>query len=64
MKKSLMEAENEAKALSEKYKDITYYVIDKKRGRALCYSIDWLAMRKINYENYYPVCTYKNGIRH
>lgn len=61
-KKSLIEAEAEAKALSEKYNK-TYYVIDKKHGRACCYSIDWMAMQKIRYENYFPVCTYKNGVR-
>lgn len=62
-KKSLIEAEIEARELSKKYKDKIYYVIDKKHGRACCYSIDWLAMQKIRYENYFPVCTYKNGIR-
>lgn len=61
-KKSLIEAEAEAKTLSEKYNK-TYYVIDKKHGRACCYSIDWMVMQKIRYENYFPVCTYKNGVR-
>ena len=41
-----------------------YYVVDKKHGRAACYSIDWIVRQKIFYENYFPVCTYKNGIRH
>lgn len=62
-KKSLIEAEIEARELSKKYKDKIYYVIDKKHGKACCHSVDWLAMQKIRYENYFPVCTYKNGIR-
>ena len=63
-KKSLLEAENEAKELSLKYPEKVYYVVDKKHGRAACYSIDWIVRQKIFYENYFPVCTYKNGIRH
>ena len=63
-KKSLVEAENEAKELSIKFPNTVYYVIDKRHGRAKCFSIDWLAMRYIRYENYFPVCTYQNGIRH
>ena len=63
-KKSLLEAENEAKELSVKYPEIVYYVVDKKHGRAACYSIDWIVRQKIFYENYFPVCTYKNGVRH
>lgn len=63
-KKSLLEAENEAKELSVKYPEQVYYVVDKKHGRAACYSIDWIVRQKIFYENYFPVCTYKNGVRH
>lgn len=63
-KKSLLEAENEAKELSAKYPERVYYVVDKKHGRAACYSIDWIVRQKIFYENYFPVCTYKNGVRH
>ena len=63
-KKSLLEAENEAKELSTKYPEKVYYVVDKKHGRAACYSIDWIVRQKIFYENYFPVCTYKNGVRH
>ena len=63
-KKSLVEAENEAKELSIKFPNTIYYVIDKKHGRAACYSIDWIVRQKIFYENYFSVCTYKNGIRY
>ena len=63
-KRLLVDVENEAKELSLKNSDVVYYVIDKKRGEPKCYSISWMAMQKINNEKYYPVCTYKNGIRH
>lgn len=62
--KSISIAEIEAKELSIAYPDVNYYVIAKKHKSALCYSIDWLAMRKINNEGYYPVCVYKNGKRY
>lgn len=64
LKKSRIEAENEAKELSIKNPNIVYYVIDKKRGKATCHSIEWVARQRIAFENYFLVCTYKNGIRH
>ncbi len=63
MKKSLIKAENEAKNLSIKNPNATYYVLDKKRGRAVCLSVDFLIRKKIAFENYYGVCRYKAGIR-
>lgn len=62
-KQSLIEAENEARESSIKNPDVIYYVIDKKHGRAACYSLGWLAVYKINKENYFPVCNYRNGIK-
>ena len=62
-KESLIKTEKEAKELSIKNKDTVYYVIDKKRSVPLCYSLDWLAFRKIKYDGYFPVCTYLNGTR-
>lgn len=61
---SISNVEKEAKELSMQHPDCYYYVIAKKYKGALCYSIDWLAMRKINNEGYYPVCVYKNGKRY
>lgn len=63
-KKSRIEAENEAKELSIKNPNIVYYVIDKKRGKSACHSIEWVARQRIAFENYFLVCTYRNGIRH
>lgn len=63
VKQSLFEAEKEAKELSIKNPNIVYYVIDKKRGKAACYSIEWIVRQRIAFENYFPVCTYRNGIR-
>ena len=63
MKKSLIEAENEAKNLSIKNPNITYYVLDKHRGKAICLSVDFLIKEKIAFENYYGVCRYKAGVR-
>ena len=62
-KEKLIIVENRAKELSLKNKNEYYYVINKKRGEPLCYNIYWLAIKKINYEGYFPVCTYINGIR-
>lgn len=62
-KKSLLEAENEAKELSLKFPEKIYYVIDKKHGKAACYGLQWIVRQKIVFENYFTVCTYKNGIR-
>ena len=62
-KKSLIKAENEAKESSIKNPDVVYYVIDKKYERAACYSVRWLVEYKINKENYFPVCSYINGIK-
>lgn len=63
MKKSPIEAEAEAKNLSIKNPNVTYYVLDKKRGKAVCLSVDFLVKEKIVFENYYGVCRYKTGIR-
>lgn len=63
MKKSLIEAETEAKNLSIKNPNTTYYVLDKRRGRAVCLSVDFLVREKIVFENYYGVCRYKAGVR-
>lgn len=63
MKKSLIEAETEAKNLSIKNPNITYYVLDKKKGKAVCLSVDFLIKEKIAFENYYGVCRYKAGVR-
>lgn len=63
IKESLIKAEAEAKELSLKNKDHTYYVVDKKNKKALCYGIDYFAMSKITFEKYHPVCRYINGIR-
>lgn len=63
-KQLLIEVEKEAKEISLKNPNTVYYVIDKRYGKPKCYSISWMAMQKINNENYYPVCTYKNGIRY
>lgn len=63
MKKSLIEAEAEAKNLSIKNPNTTYYVLDKKKGKAVCLSVDFLIKEKIAFENYYGVCRYKAGIR-
>lgn len=63
MKKSLIEAENEAKDMSIKNPNITYYVLDKKKGKAVCLSVDFLIKEKIVFENYYGVCRYKAGVR-
>ena len=62
-KKSRIEAENEAKELSLKFPEKIYYVIDKKHGKAACHSIEWVARQRIAFENYFLVCTYRNGIR-
>lgn len=61
--KTNFEIENEAKEMSINYPDVTYYVIGKKRNEAKIYSIGYLAMQKINNEKWYPICSYKNGIR-
>lgn len=63
MKKSLIEAETGAKNLSIKNPNITYYVLDKRRGKAVCLSVDFLIKEKIAFENYCRVCWYKAGIR-
>lgn len=63
-KEKLAIVENEAREASLKNENEIYYVINKKRNDPCFYNIAWLAMRKINSEGYYPVCTYKNGIRH
>lgn len=63
MKKSLIEAEAEAKNLSIKNPNTIYYVLDKRRGKAVCLSIDFLIKEKIVFENYYGVCRYKAGVR-
>lgn len=62
-KQSLVEAKNEAKESSIKNPDVVYYVLDKKHGKAVCYSVRWLVAYKINKENYFPVCSYINGIK-
>lgn len=63
MKKSLIEAETQAKNLSIKNPNTTYYVLDKRRGKAVCLSVDFLIKEKIVFENYYGVCRYKAGVR-
>ena len=63
MKKSLIEAETEAKNLSIKNPNTAYYVLNKRRGRAVCLSVDFLVREKIVFENYYGVCRYKAGVR-
>lgn len=63
IKQSLIEAEKQAKEASIKNPDTVYYVIDKKRSRAEYYSLGSLAIYKINKENYYPVCNYRNGVK-
>ena len=63
-KKSNAEIELEAKEYSLKHPDTVYYVIAKKRYQAQVYSIPWMAIQKINYDNFYPLCRYKNGVRY
>lgn len=63
MKKSLIEAESEAKNLSIKNPNTTYYVLDKKKGKAVCLSVDFLIREKIAFENYYGVCRYRARVR-
>lgn len=61
MKTSLFRAEQEAKILSEKFPEITYYVLAKK-GSACCHSIEWAVKEKL-LNNYRIECKYKNGKR-
>ena len=63
VKQSLLEAKKEARELSIKNPNIVYYVIDKKRGKAACHSIEWIVKQRIAFENYFLVCTYRNGVR-
>ena len=61
--KSITEIESETKELSLKFPDTVYYIISKKRNEPRVYTVPFLAMAKINNENWKPVCTYKNGRR-
>lgn len=63
VKQSLLEAKKEARELSIKNPNIVYYVIDKKRGKAACHSLECVVRQRIAFENYFLVCTYRNGIR-
>ena len=62
IKKSILDAEKEAKELSIKNPYTTYYVLDKRNKKAICLSVNFLIRDKI-LEGYYGICGYKNGIR-
>lgn len=59
MKTSLLRAEQEAKILSEKFPEITYYVL-AKNGNACCHSMEWVVKEKL-LNGYQIECKYKNG---
>lgn len=61
MKTSLFRAEQEAKILSEKFPETTYYVL-VKNGNACCHSIEWAVKEKL-LNNYRIGRKYKNGKR-
>ena len=61
MKLSLFRAEQEAKILSEKFPEITYYVL-VKNGNACCHGIEWAVKQKL-LNNYRIECKYKNRKR-
>lgn len=62
-KVSIEKAEKEAKELSIEYADVRYYVIGHKRKAAKVYSVSAFAIKEINKNNYFPVCSYFNGRR-
>lgn len=66
MKQSLVDAMNEARELSIKHIDETYYVMDKKRNKAKCHSKTFLDMPYFSYrlisDGYYPYCKFVNGV--
>lgn len=59
MKTSLFRAEQEAKILSEKFPETTYFVLTKK-GNACCHSVEWVVKEKL-LNGYRIECKYKNG---
>lgn len=58
---SLFRAEQEAKILSEKFPEITYYVL-AKIGNACCHCMEWVVKEKLS-NGYRIECKYKNGKR-
>lgn len=61
MATSLLRAEQEAKILSEKFPEPTYFVL-VKNGNACCHSVAWIIAEKL-LNGYRIECKYKNGKR-
>ena len=59
-KKSLVYAMEEAQQLSLKHPNVTYYVLDKPRKRAVCSGSDWIRKERIM-QGYSTYCTFTNG---
>lgn len=59
MKKSLFEVIERAKAMSNEFPDICYYVMDKKGKRAICISDATYRERVL--DGYYTYCKFLNG---
>ncbi len=60
MKKSLVEKMAEGRYMSEKYRGVTYYVLDKPRRSAVCICSEAAFWRCFE-EGYRPVTRYLNG---
>ena len=61
MKKDLKEAMRRAKEMSIAYPDTTYYVVNKSKKPAMVFSLDWCAMRSIQFDGCHLVAKFKNG---
>lgn len=60
MKQSLIAKKEEARRMSVKNRDVTYYVLDKPRKTAVCVSSS-ISFWKYFYEGYGPVTRFLNG---
>ncbi len=60
MKKSLKQAINNAIVHSRLFPDITVYVMDKPRKKAVVSTVDWIVRERI-LEGYSTVARYRNG---
>lgn len=63
MKKSLQKAMEEARVHSLKHPDIICYVVDKPRNKARIYTVEWLVLQAIKWEDYHLVAIFKNGVK-
>lgn len=60
MKKSLVEAIEQARRMSEEHPDMIYYVMDKPRHHAACHGSYWVVKEKI-LAGWSVYCRFQNG---